>query len=185
MYLNVLIFDLISVEGNDTFQSEIEAHGGPRSALIRLDLPCVDFPWGSMPLCCVHHVKIWEWSPLLNASVFAFITWSRLSNRSLKKLLVGIITHFVTGSPWFIYRMFLPGRVPLNPIASHQERSDCRHKSSLQFLAFTFHNALKHYLVVPSTNKLHFLVIPFDIFYMHTMESVLCLCLKVPDWKSP
>ena len=27
--LNVLIFDLIPIKGNDTFQSEIEVHGGP------------------------------------------------------------------------------------------------------------------------------------------------------------
>ena len=45
MCLDVLIFDLIPVEGNDTFQSEIEAHGGPRSASIRLDPPRVDFHW--------------------------------------------------------------------------------------------------------------------------------------------
>ena len=46
MRLDVLIFDSIPVEGNDTFQSEIEAHGGPRSASIRLDPPRVDFHWG-------------------------------------------------------------------------------------------------------------------------------------------
>ena len=45
MRLDVLIFDSIPVEGNDTFQSEIEAHGGPRSASIRLDPPRVDFHW--------------------------------------------------------------------------------------------------------------------------------------------
>jgi len=47
MRLDVLIFDSIPVEGNDTFQSEIEAHGGPRSASIRLDPPRVDFHWDS------------------------------------------------------------------------------------------------------------------------------------------
>ena len=47
MCLDVLIFDLIPVEGNDTFQSEIEAHQGPRSASIRLDPPRVDFHWAS------------------------------------------------------------------------------------------------------------------------------------------
>jgi hypothetical protein len=47
MCLDVLIFDLIPVEGNDTFQSEIEAHQGPRSASIRLDPPRVDFHWDS------------------------------------------------------------------------------------------------------------------------------------------
>ena len=47
MCLNVLIFDLIPVEGNDTFQSE---HGGPRSASIRLDLPHVDFHWETFNL---------------------------------------------------------------------------------------------------------------------------------------
>jgi hypothetical protein len=45
MHLDVLIFDLISVEGNDTFQSEIEVHGGPQSASIGLDPPRVDFHW--------------------------------------------------------------------------------------------------------------------------------------------
>ena len=45
--LDVLIFDLIPIEGNDTFRSEIEAHGGPRSASTRLDPPRVDFHWGS------------------------------------------------------------------------------------------------------------------------------------------
>ena len=49
MCLDVLIFDSIPVEGNDTFQSEIEAHGGPRSASIWLDPPHVDFHWGSSP----------------------------------------------------------------------------------------------------------------------------------------
>ena len=33
------------IEGNDTFESEIEAHEGPRFASIRLDLPRVDFHW--------------------------------------------------------------------------------------------------------------------------------------------
>ena len=46
MRLNVLIFDSIPVEGNDTFQSEIEAHGGPWSASIQLDPPRVDFSLG-------------------------------------------------------------------------------------------------------------------------------------------
>jgi hypothetical protein len=49
MCLDVLIFDWIPVEGNDTFQSEIEAHGGPRSASIRLDPPRVDFHWEPWP----------------------------------------------------------------------------------------------------------------------------------------
>ena len=35
------------IEGNDTFESEIEAHEGPRFASIRLDLPRVDFHWAS------------------------------------------------------------------------------------------------------------------------------------------
>ena len=45
MCLDVLIFYLIPIEGKDTFQSQIEVHQGQRSALIRLDPPCVDFPW--------------------------------------------------------------------------------------------------------------------------------------------
>ena len=49
MCLDVLIFDLIPVEGNDTFQSQIEAHQGPRSATIRLDPPRVDFQAGVEP----------------------------------------------------------------------------------------------------------------------------------------
>src|ERR1700676_963912 len=52
MRLDVLIFDSIPVEGNDTFQSEIEAHGGLRSASIRLDPPRVDFHWASDLMGC-------------------------------------------------------------------------------------------------------------------------------------
>ena len=52
MCLDVLIFDLIPIEGNNTFQSQIEEHQGPPSATIWLDLPRVDFhyywPW-AMP----------------------------------------------------------------------------------------------------------------------------------------
>ena len=51
MCLDVLIFDLIPIEGNNTFQSQIEEHQGPPSATIWLDLPHVDFhyywPWAT------------------------------------------------------------------------------------------------------------------------------------------
>ena len=45
MCLNMVIFDLIPVKGNNTFQSQIEAHQGSQSAMIWLDPPRVDFPW--------------------------------------------------------------------------------------------------------------------------------------------
>ena len=45
--------------------------------------------------------------------------------------------------------------------------------------SFTFHNTFKDYFVCPFINTLNFSVIPFYPYFVHTMECVSCLCLKI------
>ena len=49
------------------------------------------------------------------------------------------------------------------------------------FTSFTFHNTLKDYFVCPFINTLNVSVIPFDSHFVHTMECVSCLCLKIDN----
>src|SRR5882762_4107887 len=38
-----------------------------------------------------------------------------------------------------------------------------------------------HYFVCPFINTVNFSMIPFDSYFVHTMECVSCLCLKVAN----
>jgi hypothetical protein len=47
--------------------------------------------------------------------------------------------------------------------------------------SFTFYNTLKDDFVCFFTNTVNFSTIPFDSHYIHTMECVSCLCLKIAN----
>ena len=47
--------------------------------------------------------------------------------------------------------------------------------------SFTFYNALKDDFVCSFTNTVNFAIIPFDLHFVHTMECVSCLCLKIAN----
>jgi hypothetical protein len=38
-----------------------------------------------------------------------------------------------------------------------------------------------HYFACPFTNTLNFSIIPYDPYFVHTMECVSCLCLKIAN----
>ena len=47
--------------------------------------------------------------------------------------------------------------------------------------SFTFYNTLKDDFVCSFTNTVNFFIIFFDSHFIHTMECVSCLCLKIAN----
>jgi len=49
------------------------------------------------------------------------------------------------------------------------------------FASFTFYNALKDGFACSFMDTANFSEIPFDSHFVHTVECISCLCLKITD----